>query len=477
MQTINSLIITISSFPSTLSPPPLNITNIMFTNLIGKFRRSKTEQQDDDEENNLNNRSDSPPIASDRNAPLTVPGDRVTSHQNDGLTLQTTEPSAASAPTTSEPIKEKDLRFYQGGVRKKHTAFVKWIGRIGFIAKGIVYGCIGVLTITNVTGAWTPNGSEGNESPQGAFLLLGGIPSIGRSILIVMAVGLVLYIIWRMWESITGQGSDATFGKKKNFFRYRLSPFVSGLVYTAYAYYVIQMIFQTEEEQQHSASSSTFPASWTKSTLGKAGIGILGVAFLIAFVTQIINAVTGNFIKDLKTSEPGTNKYLAFSLHLLGRIGFGGRAALFCTMSGFFWDSLAQANESGDKNMVAAAIGKLANSGGGRFFMVVLGVSLVMYALFAVLNAYFKYFPTPPPTRHEYYTHGVIDPVEGDSSSVSSNSVMDDVQGTNSEIVTAKDENMPSTATEVKEAYEQKSPWYHRFMRKSSRTKEVDPER
>ncbi|KAL9543777.1 hypothetical protein MBANPS3_007950 [Mucor bainieri] len=432
----------------------------MFTNLIGKFRRSdKHEKQD--EENNLNQSSSaSPPIASDRNVPLTVPGDKVASRQDDQLAPQeSTDASAVSAPTTSEPIKEEDLRFYQGGVRQKHKPFVKWIGRIGFIAKGIVYGCIGVLTITNVSGAWTPNGSEGNESPQGAFLLLGGIPSIGRSILIVMAVGLALYIIWRMWEAITGQGSDASFGKKKNFFRYRLSPFVSGLVYTAYAYYVIQMIFQTSEEQQHAASSSTFPASWTKSTLGKAGIGILGIAFLIAFTTQIINAVTGNFIKDLKTSEPGTNKYLAFSLHLLGRIGFGGRAALFGTMSGFFWDSLAQANESGDKNMVAAAIGKLANSGGGRFFMVILGLSLVMYALFAVLNAYFKYFPTPPPTRHEYYTHDVVDPDEStasSSSSVSSNS--DAAQGTSPEIITHKDENAPSTATEVKEAYETKSP-------------------
>jgi hypothetical protein len=34
-----------------------------------------------------------------------------------------------------------------------------------------------------------------------------------------------------MWEAFTGQGSDKSFSKKKNFFRYRLSPFVSGLVY------------------------------------------------------------------------------------------------------------------------------------------------------------------------------------------------------------------------------------------------------
>ncbi|KAG0953189.1 hypothetical protein G6F57_001617 [Rhizopus arrhizus] len=318
--------------------------------------------------------------------------------------------------TTSSEIQSKTIRraselhFFQGGVPKRYEDTLKWIGRLGFIAKGIVYGCIGVLTLTNLTGAWTPNGSAGNESPQGAFLLLGGIPSVGRPILIVMAVGLCLYIIWRFWEAITGQGSDASFSKKKNFFRYRLSPFVSGIVYTAYAYYVIHMIFQTEEEQQTSASSKTFPASWTGSGIGKAGIVLLGIAFLIAFFTQMINAVQGTFIKDLKTSEPSARKWEAFIIHTMGRIGFFGRAALFGTMSGFFWDSLAKRNESGDKNMVAAAVSKLANSKGGRFFMVVLGVSLVIYASFAVLNAYYKYFPTPPPTRQEFYTNEFVHP-------------------------------------------------------------------
>jgi hypothetical protein len=237
-----------------------------------------------------------------------------------------------------------------------------------------------------------------------------------------MAVGLCLYIIWRMWEALTGQGSDASFSKKKNFFRYRLSPFVSGLVYTAYAYYIIQMIFKTNEEQQTLASSKTFPASWNDSTIGKAGLGVLGVAFAIACITQIINCVTGNFIRDLKTCEPGTPKWLALSLHTLGRIGFFGRSALFGTLSGFFWDSLVQPNESGSKNMVAAAVFKLATTGGGRFFMGLLGVTLVMYALFAVLNAYYKYFPTPPPSRQLFHTGEVVHPETSDSESESSSS-------------------------------------------------------
>jgi hypothetical protein len=79
-------------------------------------------------------------------------------------------------------------------------------------------------------------------------------------------------------------------------------------------------------------------------------------------------------------------------------------------MSGFFWDSLVNANESGNKNMVTAAVNKLSNSGSDQLFMEVLGVSSVIYAVFAVPNAYYKYFPMPPPTRQEYYTDDVIVP-------------------------------------------------------------------
>ncbi|RCI05895.1 hypothetical protein CU098_013216 [Rhizopus stolonifer] len=450
----------------------------MFAQLIPKKKKNE------DDQHALNNPS-SHNIK--KKLPKTIHGEPSTGHYVP--TSGHTDQSAVSAPPiiSNERTSSSQLHFYQGGVRKEHKHFVKWIGRIGFIAKGIVYGCIGVLTISNVTGAWTPNGSAGNESPQGAFLLLGGIPTIGRSILIVMAVGLVLYIIWRMWEAITGQGSDASFSKKKNFFRYRLSPFVSGLVYTAYAYYVIRMIFQTSEEQQASASSKTFPASWTDSTLGKAGIGILAIAFMIAFTTQVINAISGNFIQDLKTSKPGARKWEAFIVHMFGRVGFGGRAALFGTMAGFFWDSLAEANESGSKNMVAAAISKLANTGGGRFFMVVLGLGLVIYAVFAVSNAYYKYFPTPPPTRHEYYTHDVVHPDESSDSSDSSSrnsSTNDPQRRAHSHNDTTKsttkehkhDDDTPSTASGIKHIYKTSS-WFPSFWNRNKEPTSIDLEK
>ena len=50
------------------------------------------------------------------------------------------------------------------------------------------------------------------------------------------------YICWRWWEAFTFQGADATFSPFKNFFSYRLSPLVSGCVYVAYTYYIIEVL-------------------------------------------------------------------------------------------------------------------------------------------------------------------------------------------------------------------------------------------
>ncbi|KAL0077177.1 hypothetical protein F4703DRAFT_1882524 [Phycomyces blakesleeanus] len=296
------------------------------------------------------------------------------------------------------------LPFYLGGIKEGHKKVLTFVGRCGFIAKGVVYGIIGVLSCTNVTGDWTPNGSQNNESPQGAFLLLGGIPYIGRPILVILAIGLITYIIWRFWEAITSQGADAKMSKAANFFRYRLSPFVSGCVYVAYTYYVIRMIYQTPEEQQELTSSKAFPGSWTGSSLGKAGISLLGIAFMIATITQIVNSVTCNFRHDLRTSDPNARQWEAAIVNTAGRIGFAGRAAVFGTLSGFFWDSLAKRNESGSHNVIGAAMSKLATSSGGQFFLMLTGICLVIYGLFSISNAYYKYFPTPPPSREPMYT-------------------------------------------------------------------------
>lgn len=84
--------------------------------------------------------------------------------------------------------------------------------------------------------------------PQGAFILIGN-NQVGVPLLVVIAVMLALYAGWRFWEGIVGAGTDAEVGKAKNFFRYRLSPIVSGGVYLAYMAYILSLLAKNRMER------------------------------------------------------------------------------------------------------------------------------------------------------------------------------------------------------------------------------------
>ena len=114
---------------------------------------------------------------------------------------------------------------------------------------------------------------------QGAFILVGS-STIGVPLLVLLAVALLTYCTWRFWEGCTGQGSDNANGNMRNFFRYRLSPVVSGIVYLAYTAFVITLIPKTKTARANAASNQSFPDSWTHSSIGKTGLCLAGIAFM-----------------------------------------------------------------------------------------------------------------------------------------------------------------------------------------------------
>ncbi|KAL0022300.1 hypothetical protein WJX79_007413 [Trebouxia sp. C0005] len=252
------------------------------------------------------------------------------------------------------------------GVKPQHVKYVRVVGQVGFVAKGVVYAIIGGLSCQSaIQGTATIRGAD--NSPQGAFILVGN-NQFGYPLLIVMALTVYMYACWRFWEGITGQGSDDAFGKFKNFFKYRLSPLVSGCVYTAYA------------------------GSWW----GDIIICILGLAFLIAFVTQMQAAFTRNFHYEMKEDLP---VWFDWILIVTGHIGFLGRSGVFLFVAILMFRTIANPDiNSTDQTTIGNALSQLQKTHAGKACLFILGFFLIVYGTFAVLNAYGKVFPTQPPS-------------------------------------------------------------------------------
>jgi len=291
-------------------------------------------------------------------------------------------------------------------VPKNHYKLVDTIGRIGFAIKALLYGFLGYLCLKSVFG----DEQTVNESPQGVFIFLDSqSDGFSHVALITVFTGITVYSIWRFWEGLSGQGYDSNFSNKKNFFRYRLSPLASGLVYSLYALYIIFVI--TGPKPLPNASSrptdaTCFPLCWRDTSLGKAGLTLLAIAFTIAMITQLIQTFTKTFHAEMQTAFLDTNdewrclrKTVKLIFYTAGHVGFAGRSLYFGLVAYLFWRVLfggvifLDQTESTTGQAVTAVQTTIA----GKVLVGILGFGLMIYGFYVFLCVFLRRFPTPPP--------------------------------------------------------------------------------
>ncbi|WIA33283.1 hypothetical protein OEZ86_006424 [Tetradesmus obliquus] len=280
-----------------------------------------------------------------------------------------------------------------------------WLGRIGWLGKAVVYAMIGGLACQSaaVGQGPEPEASVGTKSqvtasPQGAFVLLGTTPGgAGIAVLLVMMVALLCYIAWRFGEAFLGQGYDRSFSSKKNFFKFRVSPFVSGAVYCSYLVFILQLLHTEVTHAPPSPAQETWPATWRHSSLGKAGLALLGLAFLIATCIQLQGVLSKQWHKDYRDDAP---RWLMRTIFTIGHFGFAGRGAAFLAMAIMFFKDVADADDvNHTSSMVANALQQLQANRGLRAVLMIIGILLVAYGAFAVLSSWARVFPTQAPSR------------------------------------------------------------------------------
>lgn len=294
-----------------------------------------------------------------------------------------------------DPSHHHDLQGrMHDGVQEKHERAVRWLGKIGWQAKGVVYAILGYLCCK-----MGGNGELADTSPQGAFVLLGS-GKAGKGLLLVEMGGVALYICWRFWEGITAQGSHPAYSKFKNFFSFRLSPLVSGIVYCSYLIYCCTLVPKTFKNQTEDATQSDFTRSLHSSWYGRVLLVFLGLAFTAAFVVQVEAVVTRKFHREIK---PQLWKTLRWATIISGHIGSAGRGAFFLMVAILMYRSVSDDNlGSKDQNSFGNALSDLRTSKWGRTILFFIGFGLLVYGLYATLVAFVaRQFPTPGPTDTE----------------------------------------------------------------------------
>ena len=85
-----------------------------------------------------------------------------------------------------------------------HAKTLGWLARAGLVARGVVYGIIGILALKLALG------DGGKATDQEGALQTIARQSFGKALLLLVAIGLGGYALWRLVRAAVGHGAEQT---------------------------------------------------------------------------------------------------------------------------------------------------------------------------------------------------------------------------------------------------------------------------
>jgi hypothetical protein len=254
--------------------------------------------------------------------------------------------------------------------------------RLGFAARGVLYILIAALVI--LTGR--------TEDITGALEYLND--GLGNVLLVILAIGMTVYGIWRL--------ADAAFGIESGRHRWkawrkRIASATSGGIYLLLSYkaafILIEGRFSGDDPQEQTAEALHMPGGELIVLIG-AGI-MLGCG-----IAQFFNVARCNFLRPLDCSENQKNW-----IRWLGRVGYAARGLVFLVIGWL---------------LARAGINHSASEAGGieqaldafsRTNQAWIAAGLALFGMMSLIEARYRRIHRPPPV--EKVAEKVSDAVKG----------------------------------------------------------------
>lgn len=270
------------------------------------------------------------------------------------------------------PLKLRTVsRAGMGGEKVVRSAGFEWLARTGFVSRGLIYGIIGILSIKLALG---DGGKTTNQ--QGALRTVAAQP-FGHFLLILVAVGLGGYALWRLVRALLGhgpEGSDSTFD--------RLAAFGSGLVYAALCAVAVAIL---------AGSGSGNSGNTQKTTAGVFGwpggvwiVGIVGVVLIGIGLYQGYRGLSKTFLDESKTEEMSAS--VRRWMEWVGTFGHLARMVVASLVGVFLIKAAADFNPHKAVGL-DGALAKIANHSYGPYLLGVVAAGLISFGLYSLSDA------------------------------------------------------------------------------------------
>ena len=248
-----------------------------------------------------------------------------------------------------------------------------WLARAGFVARGLVYLIIGVLALKLALG---DGGKATNQ--QGALQTIASRP-FGEVLLILVAIGLAGYALWRLIRAGVGHGAE-----QRDSGSDRVVALASGIAYAVLCVTAVKILTDT-------VTGSGTPKEATGGVLGWSGgtvlVAIAGAVLIGVAAYQAYKGLAKKFLDDAKTGEMGPgvrNGYTAVAV-----FGHLARAVVFALVG---YGLIKAAIDYDPKEAIGldGALRKLAHASYGPALLAVVAVGLAGFALYSMADARYR---------------------------------------------------------------------------------------
>jgi Domain of Unknown Function (DUF1206) len=254
---------------------------------------------------------------------------------------------------------------------------IERLARLGYASIGIVYMIVGGLA---AAAGLDRGGSTGGQ--KSAFLVILRQP-FGRVALAVIALGLVGYTLWRLVSAATDsehRGSDA------KGWALRAASAGRGLVYGAITVEVISLIVNRRGGSGGDRETKHWTARLMEQPFGPWLVGAVGLGVVAYGAYQLYAAWDSKLSKRLSLGE--MDDRVRRKVVAISRFGIGARGLVFFVIGG----SLVVAAVKHNPDAARGTSGALASLPDPM--LVVVGIGLAAYGVYALVNARYRRITT-----------------------------------------------------------------------------------
>lgn len=259
---------------------------------------------------------------------------------------------------------------------------VEKMARTGYVAKGVVYTIVGILTFL---AAFNLGGQKAGQVQVLEFLEK---QTFGNILLILLSIGLISYSAWRFTQAVS---DPEGIGKDKKAIGQRVAFFISGISYLGLAVIGIMQVIKTGG----SSGSGNSPGEEEKTAFlaSETGLTVLGIAGIIIMgrgIYQFLRIYKNNFNKKFKTEAFRDEKRRKI-IENAAYMGLTSRGVLFLIVGYFALQAALDSDPSQTKN-TAEVFSFIEQKAYGPWLLGIVAAGLIGYGIYTFMMAKYRQF-------------------------------------------------------------------------------------